>query len=503
MFNKLTLRFVVSNTRIIRPGFRADSLLTGVAVMLALTIVQRGVGFVRGVWFCRLLDDSVLGQWAMAQGFITLVTPMMLFGLPGSLPRFVEHYRLQGQLGRFVRRLLVATSFCGAVFFTLMMIWPSAFGWIVFLEPQSTSLIIGVALSVVTMITFNFVNDLVASLRLVRIVSIMQFIQSVAFTALAVLWVQRGGGLTGLVTAFSLANLLAMLPGFVALRQGWEASVGPASDFDSRAMWRRLLPYAAAIWAMNLLGNTFELSDRYMLLHLTPGGEMHGQAAVGQYHSGRIFPALLLSVASLFSGVLMPYLTADWEAGRRAEVHQRLRRSLLALAVGFTVIAAATQVFSPLIFSTLLEGRYDEGLSVMPMAFVFTIWASLVLIGQNYLWVLEKGKWISVTMGVGLVANLAMNAWLVPMWGLFGAVVATLASNLVVVLGLWWCMHRGGYRLDCHIVFCTALPATLLAGPWIALMATMLVVVTSRDLRQLFQSIVEKRFGQQADVEFA
>ncbi len=452
--------------------------------MLVLTVVQRGIGFVRGVWFCRLLDDTELGQWAMAQGFITLVTPMMLLGIPGSLPRFVEHYRLRGQLGRFVGRLLIATTICGSVFFVTIMAWPSALGWMVFLEPQSKSLIYSVGIAVMSMITLNFVNDLVASLRLVRIVSIMQFVQGVVFTVAAVFWLQRGGGLAGLVLSFAFANAIAMVPGVFALRSGWEASSGESSDFDPGAMWRRLLPYAAAIWAMNLIGNTFELSDRYMLLHLTPGGEGVGQAAVGQYHSGRLFPTLLMSVATMLGGILMPYLTADWEAGRRDEVQLQLRRSLMAVAILFTSGAAMTQIFSPFIFTTLLQGRYDDGLAVMPMAFVFTIWSALVLIGQNYLWVREKGKGIAVVMGVGLVFNLVLNAVFVPRFGLGGAVMATLIANFVVLVGFWVCMHRSGYRLDHSVVLCTALPATLIAGSWMAIIACVAVAATNIELRE-------------------
>ena len=96
----------------LKTSFAADSLAIGLVVMLAMTIVQRGVGFFRGIWFCRLLDDHLVGQWAMAFGFVTMITPIMLLGMPGSLPRYVEHFRLRGQLPQLVRRLLGGTIGC-------------------------------------------------------------------------------------------------------------------------------------------------------------------------------------------------------------------------------------------------------------------------------------------------------------------------------------------------------------------------------------------------------
>lgn len=464
-------------------SFVADSLAIGMAVMLAMTIVQRGLGFVRGIWFCRLLDDAVVGQYAMAYDFITMITPVMLLGIPGSLPRYVEHYRLRGHLSPLVRRMWTTTWTLGAAFFVAIMCFPDFFGWLVFLEPQSLSIVYAVGVGVIAIIAFNFVYQMVSALRQVRVASIMQFVQSVAFTIIGIGWLTAGGGLTGLVYAFVVATIIATVPGANALVRGWAGLPISAEPFDGSAMWRRLLPYAAALWAMNLLSNVFALSDRYMILHLLPG-ELDTQAAVGQYHSGRIIPVLLTSLATMVSGVLMPYLTADWEAGLRAKVAENMRRILFAASTAFTVGAACALVLSPWFFRVVLENRYAEGFGLMPMTFVFCIWVSLATIGQDFLWVAEKGKWVAVAVGVGLVANVALNFLLLPMWGLQGAVVATLVANGVVLLALWVAMARNGYALDSTTFVLTILPATLLAGPMIAIACVVFACVASADVRQ-------------------
>lgn len=452
--------------------------------MLAMTVVQRAFGFARGVLFCRLMDDTQVGLWAMAFGFITMITPIMLLGLPGSLPRFVEHYRGKGHLKSFVRRLTYCTIAFAAIFALLLLLFPQWFGWFIFLEPQNIRLIQSVGVGVVAIIAFYFVNELVTSLRQVRVVSLMQFIQGVAFTMLGVSWLWMGGGMTGLVLAFAIATLLAMIPGLVILRRGWPGLPAAENGFDASGMWRRILPYASAVWFINVMSNAFSLSDRYMILHLTPGGEAFGQAAVGQYHSGRIFPVLLLSLAAMASGILLPYLSADWEAGRKKAATDRLRTSLVACAAVFTLGAAFAILVTPYLFATMLQNRYAAGLSLMPMAFTFCIWYSLVEIGQNYLWVTEKGKWISIALGVGLVANIALNAALLPVLGLQGAVIATLCANGLVLLGTWLSMHLCGYRLDQTTFYITIWPASLLAGPWIAIVCVLATLVASKATRE-------------------
>lgn len=484
-------------------SFAADSLAVGMAVMLVMTIIQRGMGFFRGIWFCRMLDDAIVGQWSMAYDFITMMTPVMLLGLPGSLPRYVEHYRIRGHLPQFVRRLLIATGVLGAICFVGIMIAPDWFGWLVFLEPQNVALVYSVGVGVVAIVVFNFIYQLVSSLRQVRVASMMQFVQSVAFTVIAVVWLGVGGGLVGLVYGFVAATILSMVPGVVSLVSGWNGLPDSEETFAPPAMWRRLLPYAAAIWAMNLLTNTFTLSDRYMILHMMPGSEEVTQAAVGQYHSGRIIPMLLVSLATMVGGVLMPYLTADWEAGKQQEVREKLRRILFAMSVFFTAGAAVSLLLAPWFFENALQDRYSAGLSMMPMTFVFCIWISLGNIGQDYLWVAEKGKWVAVAIGVGFALNIVMNYALLPIWGLHGAVVATLVSNGVVLMGLWLAMNKFGYRLDQTTIVVTLLPATLLAGPWITLAAVAMVCAGTRQTRAWCGEAIEQarvRLGREGKI---
>ncbi|MCO8120951.1 lipopolysaccharide biosynthesis protein [Stieleria sp. TO1_6] len=474
-----------SNTETNPQSFVADSLATGMLVMLAMTVVQRAFGFFRGILFCRLMDDASVGQWAMAFGFITMITPIMLMGMPGSLPRFVEHYRSRGHLNAFVRRLAIGTIVCALVFLAALFGAPDWFGWLIFLQPQNRALVHAVGIGVLSIIVYYFVNELVSALRQVRIVSSMQFIQSVGFTLLGVTWLSIGGGLTGLVLVFAVATLLAIIPGMITLARGWRGLPVSGSPLNTSKMWRRILPYAGALWVMNLLANLFELSDRYMILHLTAGGESIGQAAVGQYHSGRIIPVLLMSLATMISGVLLPYLAADWEAGQKQAVRTRLRETLFAISALFTLGAAVALWIAPTLFTTLLQDRYQAGLTLMPMAFTFCIWAALATIAQNYLWVTEQGKWAGLALAIGLAANLALNAFLLPRWGLHGAVVATLCSHGIVLLGIWVALWACGFRLDQSTCFITLWPACLVAGPWVAIVSVIAVLVVSQDARQI------------------
>lgn len=468
------------NESVDRPtGFQADSLAMGMVVMLAMTILQRGLGFGRGIWFCRLMSDTDVGAMSMAYDFIIMMTPIAMMGIPGSLARYVEHFRQRGQLTPMIWRMGGITAVLGGFLVVGLMQAREFFSWLIFLESGGGDLIVAVAVGVAAIVTFNFVYELLASLRQVRMASMMQFIQSVTFSIVGVAWLYIGGSLAGLIGTFAAATILAIVPGLIYLRTRWQSSDPAGESFNAPAMWRRLLPYAAALWVMNIITNLFGMSDRYMILHWMPGGDDVTRAAVGQYHSARIVPLLLTSLAAMVAGVLLPYLSADWEKGLKNQVVERLKQTLAAMSVLFTLGGAATLVLSPWLFGQLLQGRYAAGLSLMPMAMVYCTWTALATIAQSYLWVTEKGKWVGVAVAIGLVLNVIGNWLLLPVYGLYGAVLATCLANAAVLVVLWWTMHRVGYEIDRDTVTMSLLPATLLIGGYAAVICSILVIATT------------------------
>ena len=51
---------------------RPDTLAASVTILLVANIVQRSIGFGRGILFCRWLSPDELGTWEMAYSFLLL-----------------------------------------------------------------------------------------------------------------------------------------------------------------------------------------------------------------------------------------------------------------------------------------------------------------------------------------------------------------------------------------------------------------------------------------------
>ena len=79
----------------------------------------------------------------------------------------------------------------------------------------------------------------------------------------------------------------------------------------------------------------FEVADRYMLVHWADATAEQAHGFVGQYHSGRVIPMLLVGIAVVLEGMLMPYITVLWEQEKRQESGRQVSFALKLIAVGF------------------------------------------------------------------------------------------------------------------------------------------------------------------------
>lgn len=482
----------------------SDSIATGLIFALILTVGQRVIGFVRGILFCHYMTDQELGQWSMVFSYLMLLAPLAVLGLPGCFGKYSEYYRQRGQLRSFLGRIsMISVVMTGTLAVTVFLM-PKTFSWILFRDGENVLLVRWIAVGLLFVGASNFLSSLMESLRQVRVVTLMRFITGAGFAFVGILLMANFEAKSSAATAgFAIACFLGSLPAFWVLWHGRDTINNDGDALSHSQMWKRIAPFAAWLWVSNMAHNLFEVADRYMLIHWSSGTAESAQAAVGQYHSGRVVPLLLVGVASMLAGVLLPYLSESWEKGRKDLAASQLNLAIKLASFCFTLGSVVLLLLSPILFEWILEGRYDDGLSVLPLTLVYCIWYGMHTIGQDYLWVSEKGKWATFATGLGLVVNLALNMMLIPIIGLHGAVLATAAGNLLIVVLMFCLNHRLGCKTDAGIWLCAAMPLILLLTKPLAIIAAFGLIAICVGTNVFFSKVertemidlVKKRLG--------
>jgi O-antigen/teichoic acid export membrane protein len=461
---------------------KTDSIAAGVVFALILTVGQRAIGFVRGLLFCRFMSPQELGQWSLVWSFLMMLIPLAVLGLPGCFGRFSEYFKSRGQLGYFVSRVALASSVLTLIAAVAMVLMPESFSYLVFRSTDQTAIVYGMAFCIVMVSASNFLNSLMESLRQVRVVTLMRFLTGMIFATVGLGMVAfMENAAVAATVGFGISSLVGAIPAMWILYK-YRSTLNNTGDYLKHStMWARLAPFAVWLWVSNFFHNCFELSDRYMLLYCSPVNADLAQGLVGQYHSGRTIPLLLISVSAMLAGVLLPYMSANWEKNDRPAVRQQMNWSIKLMGISFTIAGISILMMAPFIFDTILQGRYDDGLAVLPMTLVYCIWFGLATVSQDYLWVAEKGKWTALAIFSGLAVNLLLNWFLIPVYGVHGAVLATTLSNAALITFLLGLNHAFGCKTDAGVWICVLVPLFLLLSPAIAL--TLSVIVTAIGFR--------------------
>ncbi|MEX2142276.1 MAG: lipopolysaccharide biosynthesis protein [Pirellulales bacterium] len=468
---------VVDDAPVLRPTLLGgDTLAQSLVALLVLGVAQRIIGFGRSVLVCGWLPPDQLGEWDLANRFFIFAAPLVVLGLPGSFGRYLEHYRQRGVLHYVLLRTIGVCAALAVFAVVAMLAAPEFIAEQVFGRADRASSVALLAIGLVAVIAYNYLTEMLTALRLVRISSMVQFLNTLAFAALSVVFLAlwRLDALA-IVLAYAGSCLLLVLAAIVWLAMHWSQLPRDGAHVPRGEMWRKLMPFAVWVWVTNLLYNLFEVIGRYMLLHV--GNLPNAQALVGQYHSAQVIPVLIVSVASLLAGMILPHLSRDWEWGDRGRVSDTLNLTLKLLGLATFAGSLLVLLAAPLLFDLAWQGKYAEGLTLLPLALASCGWLALSTVAQMYLWCAERATLGCVSLAIGLVTNILLNLALIPAYGLPGAVIATATSNFAV-LGIVLALNRGlGMRVQHATALVGLLPLALLLGSWVALAVLALTVL--------------------------
>lgn len=198
-----------------------------------------------------------------------------------------------------------------------------------------------------------------------------------------------------------------------------------------RGLLFRILKSSLPFALLNLLMASYTRLDGVMLESLLPDGNFHA----GIYAQGFKFYEASTMIAFLFAGLLLPIFSGL--IARNESVIPIVQRASQVLLVPVFVLVVASYFQSEPLANALFSAFTTDTsivlrilmLSLFPVS-VGYIFGTLLTANGNLLF-------LNVTSLIGLVANVALNAYLIPVYKAEGAAWATLITQSVV-LGAQW-----------------------------------------------------------------
>ncbi len=188
------------------------------------------------------------------------------------------------------------------------------------------------------------------------------------------------------------------------------------------------LPFAL----LNLLMASYTRLDGIMLEYMLPNGNYHA----GVYAQGFKFFEASTMVAFLFAGLLLPIFSGL--IARREDVLPILKRASQVLLVPVFALVVASFFQSQPLADVLFNVAVEDTSVVLQILILCLFPVSVGYIYGTLLTANGNLFFLNVTSLVGLVSNVLLNMYLIPLYNAEGAAWATLITQATVLGAQWY-----------------------------------------------------------------
>jgi O-antigen/teichoic acid export membrane protein len=232
-----------------------------------------------------------------------------------------------------------------------------------------------------------------------------------------------------------VGNFTGTLIVYLALLAYRSEQLGLQFDRDLfRAMQRfgmPLVPSALALWTINFVDREFVIWYK-------------GVAEAGVYSAA-------VKIAGVITFVMVAFRTA-WPAFAYSIDDDRDAKRTYSYVLTYLLtfaswVSLALGALAPWLVQLLTDPRYqraEKGVALLAFAGAVYAGYTVLAIGSGRA---RKTQFNWVVTGIGAVANIALNFWLIPAYGMVGAAISTAAAYVVLFVGMT-VYAQSVYRVD-------------------------------------------------------
>lgn len=187
--------------------------------------------------------------------------------------------------------------------------------------------------------------------------------------------------------------------------------------------------------------------ELYSLVDTTMMNFMCEKYSIAFYKYGRGIEGILLQIVNTFTMVLVPRISFYYKNNRIREFNQLLTKGLkLVLLTSFPMIIGV--FFTSDFLMVHLYGQpYIRSAEVLKiLSFLLVISPVGYLLGSKVMLVTGHENLMIIPVGIGAIVNILGNSLLIPRYSEFGAAIASVCSEVVVML-IYICMGKKYFLL--------------------------------------------------------
>lgn len=252
-----------------------------------------------------------------------------------------------------------------------------------------------------------------------KIYASVTLVQSLLYYLLALLFIQKGLKVWGLIVAEFVAVCIALIAYIFVSKElfSWKA----LSSEKIKTLLKisiPLLPGGAIYWI-------FGSMDKVMITHMLSVGD------TGVYSVGTKMASIAQLVYTAFVAGWQYFSFSTMNDDDQVEMNSKIFEYLSAIVLASILIAMP---FYKLVFNLMYDGDYISAYIVFPFLFLSPLILMLYQALVNQFVFVNKAYLSIIILAIGAVTNIVLNYILISLMGIRGAAIATFCGYLVSLI---------------------------------------------------------------------
>lgn len=381
-------------------------------------VIRSGISFLTMPLFTRLLGAEQYGLYSVYHSWLLILTCVMGLNVGAGLG--TGYYKFKKEYYQYKSStLLEGTLISAVIIFILLALYPLLSGIILYPFAIFAILLMeAFAQFVLNLSSVGWVYEKRASANM--LVSLGMLIST---TVLSIgLLLNWRGGAENLYCARVLGNAIpgVMIAGILGIYIFKSHPMGYCREY-----WEYSLMFGLPMVFHSLSQQILGQADRVMMQKFEIDG-----TEIGIYSFFYTFTGLLLTILLALNNSWCPFLYDRLNRKSYSALDQAVRHYVQI----FTVLCLGFLMFSREVAQVFANEEYWSGLPLIPVLVLVIYCTYIYQFAVNYEFFKSQPRIVAVGTVIAGVLNIILNSVMIPHWGMYGAVGATLLSYVTLAL---------------------------------------------------------------------
>lgn len=399
----------------------------GAGISLIGSAIGRGFWFLCQIIIARFFGPEIFGLYVLGLTILKITELFTRLGLHTGAIRYISMYRKE-DIGKVKGVIIIApliTFLNGILIGGLVYYFAGSIATTIFHKPELANVIKTFAFCTPFMATMMVVASASQGFHTAKyLVYIKDIIQPSVNVALIILFIKLGFDISWVIGAFGISHAIALLFGIYFISGQFSRISKGSVKYVFNI--KELLCYSAPLLFSGFMAFIVTWTDTIML------GFMQTATEVAIYRAASQIPVFLTLFLTASNSIYAPAVAEMYHAGhmhRLENIFKTTTRWLfqIVLPISLIIIFSAREVIS--VFGT----RYIDTGSRVLVVLTIAQFVNCVTGGVAYtLSMTGKQNALLIDSLVMIVINIALNYFLIPLYGSYGAAIATGISIVTV-----------------------------------------------------------------------